>query len=93
MNYELIFVPLHPNQYNKMGKTRRLVNSTTKKKLYIKGSDFCLDLAKLVFGGIILAGIMGMDIQKFYLLIFAALVLFMLVAAGAALFIKGNQKQ
>ena len=75
-----------------MSPKRKYISNTTKRKLYIKGSDFCLDIAKLVFGGIILAGIMGMDFQKGILVGIASLFLFALIAMGTALFIKGNQK-
>ena len=34
------------------------LNKENKRKVYLKASDFMLDLAKLVFGGIILTGIM-----------------------------------
>ena len=76
-----------------MSKKRRLISSTTKKKLYVKGSDFCIDMAKLVFAGIILAGIMGMDFHKGALVGVASLFLLVLIFTGIALFIKGNQKQ
>ncbi len=76
-----------------MGSKKRLINSTTKRKLYVKGSEFCLDLAKLVFAGIILAGIMGMEFENDMLVVVGSLFLFALVLAATALFIKGNQKQ
>ena len=34
---------------------------------YLKASDFLLDLAKLVFGGIILTGIIDLDLDKVWL--------------------------
>ena len=73
--------------------SKRLLSSTTKKKLYVKGSDFCLDLAKLVFAGVILAGVMDLQLDKALLFITGIIVLAILVATGVALFIKGNQKQ
>lgn len=68
------------------------MSSSTKKKLYIKGSDFCWDLAKLVFAGIILAGIMGMDFEKGLLVLIATIFICLLVLIGIAFFIKGYQK-
>ena len=76
-----------------MAKRRKLISSSTKKKLYIKGSDFCIDMAKLVFAGIILAGIMGMDFHKGLLVGVASVFLCALIFTGVALFVKGNQKQ
>ena len=40
------------------------VKAHPKEKLILDGGKFCLDIAKLIFGGVILAGIMkqGMDI-------------------------------
>lgn len=37
------------------------------KAFYLKVSDFMLDLAKLVFGGIILTGIIDLDLDKLWL--------------------------
>ena len=37
------------------------------KALYLKVSDFLLDLAKLVFGGIILTGIIDLNLDKVWL--------------------------
>jgi hypothetical protein len=42
-----------------MAKKRIRIDSNTKRDLYDKFSDYTLDLSKLVFGGVILAGIMG----------------------------------
>ena len=72
---------------------RKLISNTTRKKLFIKGSDFCFDLAKLVFAGIIIAGIMGMDFDNYLLVLLGLIVLILLSLTGIALFIKGNQKQ
>ena len=72
---------------------KKFVSSTTKKKLLIKGSDFCFDLAKLVFAGIIIAGIMGLDFDNYLLVILGVIVLILLALTGIALFIRGHQKQ
>ncbi len=73
--------------------SKKIISSTTKKKLYIKGSDFCIDLAKLVFAGVILAGVMDLQLDKGLLFITGTFVLVILIITGMALFIKGNQKQ
>ncbi|MBQ1773679.1 MAG: hypothetical protein IIZ97_05455 [Prevotella sp.] len=49
-------------------------NRQRKKALYLKASDFLLDLAKLVFGGIILTGIIDLDLDKVWLFSTGALV-------------------
>lgn len=42
---------------------KKKLNNKTKKDLYDKFSDYTLDLSKLVFGGVILAGIMGLSVN------------------------------
>lgn len=71
---------------------KRLVNNTTKKKLYVKGSDFCLDLAELVFAGIILAGIMGMDFDNYLLVTLGLIVLIFAIADWYSIVYKGKSK-
>lgn len=39
------------------------IDQKTKSDLYDKFSSYALDLSKLVFGGVILAGIMGMSVN------------------------------
>ena len=39
------------------------IDNSTKRELYDKFSDYTLDLSKLVFGGVILAGIMGLSVN------------------------------
>ena len=46
-----------------MGKKKIRIDSNTRRDLYDKFSDYALDLSKLVFGGVILAGIMGLSIN------------------------------
>jgi len=79
-------------KFGNMSKKRLIISSTTKKKLFIKGSEFCFDLAKLVFAGIIIAGIMGMEFDNYLLVAVGLVVLILLSLTGIALFIKGNQK-
>lgn len=45
-------------------------NIEQKTTLWSEGGKFCLDLAKLIFGGIILASIMKKDIDTGKLLVF-----------------------
>ena len=44
------------------------------KALYLKVGDFLLDLAKLVFGGIILTGIIDLNLDKVWLFLLGAIV-------------------
>ena len=45
-------------------KKRRIrIDANTKRDLYDKFGDYSLDLSKLVFGGVILAGIMDMSVN------------------------------
>ena len=67
------------------------ISETTQKKFMLKMSDFFLDLAKLVFGGVIIAGIMGLGIDVHYLFIVGGLVVLGLAFAGAILFFQGNR--
>ena len=75
-----------------MGK-KKIISSTTRKKLYLKVSDFCFDLAKLVFAGVIVAGMMRMQFNDSAVLGSGTFALVLLLLAGTALFIKGNQRQ
>ena len=50
------------------------LNIEQKTTLWSEGGKFCLDLAKLIFGGIILASIMKKDIDTGKLLVFGALI-------------------
>ena len=87
-----IFLPIFA-AYKQDDMPKKLLSSTTKKKLYVKGSDFCLDLAKLVFAGVILAGVMDLKLDENLLFLTGTIVLVILIITGVALFIKGNQKQ
>jgi hypothetical protein len=47
-----------------MSKKRRIrIDNNTRRDLYDKFSDYSLDLSKLVFGGVILAGIMDLSVN------------------------------
>ena len=65
------------------------LSKANKRKIYLKASDFFLDLAKLVFGGIILTGIVGMDVNKAYLFIIGGIVVVLLALWGYIMFIRG----
>ena len=47
-----------------MARSRKIkIDNSTKRELYDKFSDYTLDLSKLVFGGVILAGVMGLSVN------------------------------
>ncbi|MBQ9651053.1 MAG: ABC transporter permease [Prevotella sp.] len=62
-----------------------------RKKFYLEVSKFFLDLAKLVFGGVILAGIMKEDINLAWLLLLGLIATALLVSAGYVYFKLGNK--
>lgn len=53
------------------------------KAFYLKVSDFLLDLAKLVFGGIILTGIIDLNLNKVWLFSVGAIVAAALASWGS----------
>ena len=65
------------------------LSKANKRKVYLKASDFFLDLAKLVFGGIILTGIVSMDVNKTYLFLIGGIVVVLLALWGYIMFIRG----
>ena len=65
----------------------------TKTTLWSEGGKFCLDLAKLIFGGIILASIMKKDIDTGKLLAFGALITLFLAVCGFFLILMSKDKK
>ena len=59
------------------------------KAFYLKVSDFLLDLAKLVFGGIILTGIIDLDLDKVWLFSVGAIVAAALASWGFNIYKRG----
>ena len=59
------------------------------KALYLKVSDFLLDLAKLVFGGIILTGIIDLNLDKVWLFTVGASVAAIFICWGFTIFNRG----
>jgi hypothetical protein len=60
-----------------------------KKAFYLKVSDFLLDLAKLVFGGIILTGIIDLNLNKVWLFSLGAIVAGGLASWGFSIYQRG----
>ncbi|MBQ9640271.1 MAG: hypothetical protein IJV06_01710 [Bacteroidaceae bacterium] len=62
-----------------------------KKALLLKISDFLLDLTKLVFAGIILTGIIDLDLNKVWLFTIGLTVTFASTTLGFYMFKRGSQ--
>ena len=62
-----------------MSKSRR-------RKLYLKGADFLLDIAKLVFGGVI-----DLELNKVALFSVGAVVVAMFTSWGFFLYLRGTK--
>ncbi|MBQ9357146.1 MAG: ABC transporter permease [Prevotella sp.] len=73
-------------------KKRERITPAERKEAYKEASKFVLDLAKLVFAGIILAGIMDMDISKAQLLTIGGTVVAILTVGGAYLYYRAIKK-
>ena len=75
-----------------MKKNRRYFRKETLSKLYLEASRYSLDLSKLIFGGIILSGIMGMQIEKAYLLIVGLIAVILTALFGFIMFLLANKR-
>ena len=77
-----------------MAKRRTKIDRKTKSDIYDKFSDFALDLAKLIFAGVILAGIMGMDVHIGILFFVGSLsVIILTLTAYIFIILKHNTKK
>ena len=81
-----IFAPVNQK------KKRERITPAERKEAYKEASKFVLDLAKLVFAGIILAGIMDMKVSKSGLLSIGGAVVVILVIGGAYLYYRAIKK-
>ena len=68
-----------PSMVQKKGKN----NSLLMKELGV----YCLDISKLIFGGVVLAGIMDLEINRYWLFGLGSLIVIVIALAGFA-FIK-----
>lgn len=64
-----------------------------KRTLWAEAGKFCLDIAKLIFGGIILASIMKKDIDIAIMLCFGALVTLLFAGSGFILILASKDKK
>ena len=66
------------------------VKPIPKEKLILEGGKFCLDLAKLIFGGVVLAGIMKQDMDIIPLFAVGLIVVLIFVISGLYMINKLN---
>ena len=71
---------------------RQSLSRDNKRKVFLKASDFFLDLAKLVFAGVILTGIVDLDVDKLLLFVLGGVVTLLLALLGYTFFIRGVKK-
>ena len=62
------------------------ITANERKDAYKEASHFALDMAKLVFGGVILAGIMDLDVDKWVLFLLGGIIVLILMVLGAFLY-------
>ncbi len=63
-----------------------------REKLFNEFGKYCLDLSKLVFGGVILAGIMQLNINQLWLFILGDIGSLLLMIAGLTCFCFAKDK-
>ena len=57
-------------------------DNNEKQTLYREFGDYCLDISKLIFGGIILAGIMELEINKLVLFGLGTIIVLLTAVTG-----------
>ena len=67
-------------------RKRSRITDAERKEAYKEASKFVLDIAKLVFAGVILSTIMDMKISEDSVMIVGSLILAILVSVGAYLY-------
>ena len=75
-----------------MKKRKSYLDRNTRLKLYLEASKYSLDVSKLIFGGIILSGIMGLKIDEANLIMFGVIAALLTAFFGMVMFILGNKK-
>lgn len=69
------------------------INVKVKRALYLKACDYCLDLSKIVMGGVVLASVMSMDIDKVFVLGLGVAATIILAVMGFFFYIVGHQRK
>lgn len=62
-----------------------------RKALYEEAGKYLLDVSKLIFGGVILAGVMNLNVDKIVLFIIGTLAVIVTAIIGFILFKKGKE--
>ena len=75
-----------------MEKKQKHWKKETLSRLYLETSKYSLDLSKLIFRGVVLSGIMGLQIEKTYLLIMGLAAVMLTMLFGFFMFLLGNKK-
>jgi hypothetical protein len=73
-------------------KKKERITDAEKKEAYKEASKFVLDIAKLVFAGVILSTVTGMSINETSLITYSSIVLVALIASGAYLYYLSIKK-
>lgn len=64
---------------------------SSKKALYEEAGKYLLDVSKLIFGGVILAGVMNLNVDKLVLFIVGGISVILSAIVGFVLFKKGKE--
>lgn len=67
------------------------IDDKTRRKLYLEISKYSLDVSKLIVGGVILSGIMGLSIDKDALIFFGVIAALLSALFGLVMFVLGNK--
>ncbi|MBO6287985.1 MAG: ABC transporter permease [Prevotella sp.] len=59
----------------------------------MKASDYSLDISKLILAGVVLAGVVDLNVNKAFLLVSGIAVVFIFALVGFFLYILGNQSK
>ena len=73
-------------------KKRERITDAERKEAYKEASKFVLDIAKLVFAGVILGSIMDMSINKGVVLFLGFVIVTILIVFGASLYYLAIKK-
>jgi uncharacterized membrane protein YraQ (UPF0718 family) len=71
---------------NAKHKKKIHITAQERKDAYKDASKFCQDMAKLVFGGVILAGIMELDVDKWVLFLMGGTIVVVMILAAMLLY-------
>jgi hypothetical protein len=77
----------------KMPPKKETANIEEKNNLFVEAGKFCLDIAKLIFGGVILAGLMKQDIEYMSLFLIGLGVVVIFAFLGFRLIAKSKSKK